>query len=81
MIYCMLLEVFQNWNQNLMLWDPPGSQALDSFMFSQVHIEMYGFHKYILKGMEICHVFTCAFNCKSDGFVEEGGVRPRSAKV
>ena len=64
-----------------MLWDPPGSQALDSFMFSQVHIEMYGFHKYILKGMEICNVFTCAFNCKSDGFVEEGGVRPRSAKV
>jgi hypothetical protein len=51
-----------------MLWDPPGSQALDSF-------------KYILKGIEICHVFTCAFNCKSAGFVEEGGVRPRSAKV
>ena len=23
--------------------------------------------------MEICHVFACVFNCKSDGFVEEGG--------
>ena len=23
--------------------------------------------------MEICHAFTCAFTCKSDGFVEEGG--------
>ena len=38
----MLLEVFQNWNQNLMLWDPPGCLALDSFMFSQVNIKMYG---------------------------------------
>ena len=30
--------------------------------------------------MEICHAFTCAFNCKSDGFMR-GDVRPWSAKV
>ena len=41
-----------------MLWDPPGCLALDPFMFSQV---------------EICHAFTCAVNCKSDGFVQGGG--------
>ena len=63
-----ILHVFDSFPELEPEINAVGSPGVPGVRFIHVFTNKY-------YNMEICHAFTCAFNCKSAGFMRGGGPR------